>query len=409
MFLSRRTFMSSLPVMIGSMIIPPLPSFESKNWSQVKALYGIGQYPYLHLNSGSVGIMPTVVKNQLKVLTDQLNQNPPYEVWDNLEDTRYRNRERLGKVIGAKAEEVTVVRNTTEAINLVVHGTAVTSQDRIICATSDYTYAVGSLKMLAKKQGAELTIVSLDDLDTISDEKIIQRYTVALKGGAKLLLVSLVSFREGRVLPVKEITEVAHAHGAKVLLDAAHGYCHIDHDVKKLGIDYYATSLHKWLTSPHGTGLLYIKEENIEALDPPLPLMEEDEGIEKFSHLGTRAFQNEVAIEYALDFQETIGLKRKQKRLKSLTDYWSSKVEEVSNLRFHTPRVKGKYGAIMTFSLKNISTKKLLKTLYDDFGIHAKISGYPDKSFVRITPNLFTLESDLDLLVESIHDISSKY
>ena len=409
MSLSRRTFISSLPIMIGSMTIPTLPNFDASDWTKIKALYDIDKYPYLHLNSGSAGIMPTAVRLQLEQVIDQLNQNPPYEIWDGLVKIREDNRNRLADIIGAKASEVTVVRNTTEAINLIVHGTSVSSNDRIVCASSDYPYAVGSCKMLAKKHQADLTIIPLDDIDTVSDDEIIERYRNNLNAGAKLLVLSHMSFREGRILPVKEITQIAHENGAKVLLDAAHTYCHIDHDVKELGIDYYATSLHKWLTAPHGSGLLYISEEEIEAINPPLSLIDEDKGIEKFSHLGTRAFQNEVGINYALTFQEEIGLKKKRKRLRKLTDYWTNQVEDLPNIRFHTPRTKGKYGAVSAFSINRIGTNKLLKTLQDDYQIHAKPSGYPGKGFIRITPNLFTLESDLDHLVASIKDISSQY
>lgn len=414
MSIDRRTFMSSLPIMIGSMTIPSLPYFAATDWTQIKGLYGIDKYPYLHLNSGSAGIMPTLVKDQLQDLTQQLNQNPPYEVWDSLAETRYKNRKRLANIIGAQTQEVTVVRNTTEAINLVVHGTDVSDDEHLICASCDYPYAVGSLKMLAKKQGARLTIIPMDDVDTISDEEVIHRYTKALESGARLLLLSHMTFREGRVLPIREITQLAHSKGAKVLLDAAHTFSHIDHDVKDLGVDYYATSLHKWLTAPHGTGLLYVTESAIDGLNPPLPLMEEDKGIEKFSHLGTRTFQNEVAIEYALTFQDVIGLKKKQDRLRELSDYWSTRVEDLSNITFHTPREDGKYGAVLACSIGDYGGANLYKTLYDDYGIHAKVSGYPTssqfngKGFVRITPNLFTLESDLDKLVDSIRDISSK-
>jgi len=175
MSLSRRTFISSLPIMIGSMTIPTLPNFDASDWTKIKALYDIDKYPYLHLNSGSAGIMPTAVRLQLEQVIDQLNQNPPYEIWDGLVKIREDNRNRLADIIGAKASEVTVVRNTTEAINLIVHGTSVSSNDRIVCASSDYPYAVGSCKMLAKKHQADLTIIPLDDIDTVSDDEIIER------------------------------------------------------------------------------------------------------------------------------------------------------------------------------------------------------------------------------------------
>lgn len=408
MSISRRTFVKTIPPLLGSLYLPPLPHFDSTDWQNIKSLYGIDKYPYLHLNSGSAGIMPTLVIQQLDKLTDQMNQSPPYEFWDGLKELRYTNRKRLAKLIGAKADEVSVVRNTTEAVNLVVFGTQIHSGDEWICASSDYPYGVGAMDQVAKTQGVKINKIPLDDVDTISDDAIINRYAEAITPKTKLVLLSHMTFREGRILPVKKITKLAHAQGAKVLLDAAHTYAHIDHDVKDLGVDYYATSLHKWLTAPHGTGLLYINESEVDSINPPLPHIEGDNGMDKFYHLGTRAFQDIAGLEYALTFQDVIGFKKKRKRLKELSDYWTGQVADISRLKFHTPLGKGESGAVVAFSLEGIGGSTMLKLLYDEYGIHAKVSGYPRKSFIRITPNLFTLESDLDKLVTAIHDIAKR-
>jgi len=406
MTISRRNFVKSIPPLLGTLYIPPLPHFEITDWENIKSLYGIDHYPYLHLNSGSAGIMPTLVIQQLDRLKDQMNQSPPYEFWDGLKELRYTNVKRLGKLIGAKPEELAIVRNTTEAVNLTVFGTKTQPGDEWVCATSDYPYGIGAMDQVARTQGIKLNKIALDDVDTVSDEAIINRYAEAITPQTKLLLLSHMTFREGRLLPIKKITKLAHAQGAKVLLDAAHTYAHIDHDVKSLGIDYYATSLHKWLTAPHGTGLLYIKSGEAEFINPPLPLIESDQGMDKFTHLGTRAFQDIVGINYSLTFQDVIGFKKKIKRLKALSDYWTSRVADIPKLKFHTPLENDQYGAVVAFSLKGLSGSVLLKRLYEDYSIHTKVSGYSGKSFIRITPNLFTLESDLDKLVTAIHQIA---
>ncbi len=395
--------------MLGSLTLPPLPEIVTTDWQSIKDLYSISKYPHLHLNSGSAGIMPTVVQDKVAALTRQMNENPPYEMWDSWAELRYTNGKRLAAHINAKHEEVTVVRNTTEAMNLVIFGYPFTAQDHVVYGSQEYPYGVGSLKQAQKKHGFDLSEITMHDVDEVSDEEIISRYKAALRPNTKLILISYVSFREGRILPIKAITELAHANGTEVLLDAAHAYAHFIHDVKDLGIDYYATSLHKWLTAPHGTGLLYIKEDHIAKLLPPLPSINDEQDIKKFDHLGTRPFQLEIGISYALTFQDTIGFEKKANRLLALTQYWTDRIVDMPGVKLHTPIGKGRCGAVAAFSIEGRSSTALLKTLMDDYGIHTKVSGYPQgKSFLRVSPNLFTLESDLDIFVSAIQQETTK-
>ncbi len=392
--------------MLGALSLPNLPEITISDWQSIKDLYSVDQYPYIHLNSGSAGIMPKVVEQQLNNLAAQMNQNPPYELWDSWAELRYKNKKRLGNLINAKPTEIAQVKNTTEAINFIVFGYPFQKGERILYGSQEYPFAVGSVQQLHKKYAVGYDVLPMDDIDELSDEEIIERYKSALKPETKLLLISLITFREGRILPIKAITEVAHSNGTEVLLDAAHAYAHFSHDVKELDIDYYATSLHKWLSAPHGTGLLYMKAEHIHKILPPIPAHDDESDIVKFSNLGTRPFQQEIGVSYALTFQDTIGFQKKTKRLYELTEYWTEQVSSMNTVRLHTPIEPSKCGAVASFSIAGKSSQMLSKQLMQDYGIHAKPSGYAGKSFVRVSPNLFTLESDLNQLVKAIDKLS---
>jgi len=132
----------------------------------------------------------------------------------------------------------------------------------------------------------------------------------------------------GQILPVKKIAEKAHLRGNEVVVDGAPSFAQLDFKVPDLGADYFATSLHKWLYAPIGTGMRSVKKNKIKGLYPlfatnEYPLKDD---IRKFEHLGTRPFFIEQAIGKAIEFHEMIGIERKQQRLHYLKNYWMGKV-----------------------------------------------------------------------------------
>ena len=96
-----------------------------------------------------------------------------------------------------------------------------------------------------------------------SDEEIVKVYEDAITPNTKLIMVSHMINITGQILPVKKICDMAHRHGIDVMLDGAHCIGHFDFRINELNCDYYACSLHKWLSVPLGSGLLYVKKDKI--------------------------------------------------------------------------------------------------------------------------------------------------
>ena len=118
----------------------------------------------------------------------------------------------------------------------------------------------------------------------------------------------------GQLVPVKAIADVAHSKGCEVIADIAHSFAQIDFKIPDLGVDYAAASLHKWMHAPFGSGMLYIKKEKIKNIWALLSAVEPDSGdIRKFESLGTRSFASEMAIANAIEFNLTIGIKRRKR------------------------------------------------------------------------------------------------
>ena len=90
------------------------------------------------------------------------------------------------------------------------------------------------------------------------DKEIVSLYEKQITSKTKLIMVSHMINITGQILPVKKICEMANSYNIDVLVDGAHCVGHIDVDINDIGCDYYGSSLHKWLSAPLGTGILYV-------------------------------------------------------------------------------------------------------------------------------------------------------
>lgn len=411
---NRRTFLKNIGLVSSGFALEPYLNWDSSsidtnkkiNWSRVKKSFPIRKYPFIHLNSGSAGVMPFEVQKAVMQLMEDMNAMPPYEAWNKWQDIRKANLNALAQKLGVSNDEITILRNTTEGLNNIIFGLPLQKGDEFVLAQHDYPFVLNAVKQRAKRDGIVPKIIDID-LTNASDAEIVAAYTQKINKKTKVVLLTHLTHRRGRILPIKKITKKFKAANCKIILDAAHSFAHIPFEFSDFGVDFMATSLHKWMNAPHGTGLLYVKKEeipNLWALQGSIK--NQKDTIAKFECLGTRNFALEIGISAALVFQEKIGWERKYQRLQYLKKYWTTAVKDLEAIRFLTPLDASKSGAIATFNLKN--KKGLLSILKKEFGIHAKSVGVPGWKGIRITPNIFTSEKDLDQLINAITEISKR-
>ncbi|QFH71309.1 cysteine desulfurase SufS [Atlantibacter subterranea] len=176
-------------------------------------------------------------------------------------------RSQVARFIGAASpEEIVFVRGTTEGINLVANSwgmSAVSAGDNIIISTMEHHANIVPWQMLCKRTGAELRVIPLNQDGTLQ----LERLPGLIDANTKLLAITQVSNVLGTENPIAEMIKLAHQSGVKVLIDGAQAVMHHPIDVKALGCDFYVFSGHK-LYGPTGIGVLYVKEEILQAMPP---------------------------------------------------------------------------------------------------------------------------------------------
>jgi selenocysteine lyase/cysteine desulfurase len=376
-------------------------------WAVIQRSYSVNSN-IINLNNGGVSPAPIVVQQAVERYNELSNEGPSYYMWRILDQGREPLREKLAALAGVSPEEIAINRNSTEALNTVIYGLDLNPGDEVIGTKQDYPNMIQAYRQKAQRQGIVYKQISFE-LPIENDEQIVKAYEAAITDITKLIHVTHMVNWVGQTMPVAKIADMAHARGIEVICDGAHSFGLIDFKVSDLHCDYFGTSLHKFLSAPIGSGMLYIRRDKI-GKTWPLTCNGEPRSanIRKFETLGTRSFPIEQGIGEAINFHEGIGARRKQERIHYLKYYWASRVQQMPKVKLHTSLDPRYSCAICGVSIDGMTPGQLDSALFDQYKIHTVGIVWKNISCVRVTPHVYTSIADLDKLVGAIQTISAK-
>jgi selenocysteine lyase/cysteine desulfurase len=420
---SRRSFLSKAAMLASTSLIPSLKAFSKEElltlatykpeksalelasdedyWWQIQQAYTVSPQ-IINLNNGGVSPSPMVVQNAVDRYNKLANEAPSYYMWRIMDQGREPLRENLARFAGVSPEEIAINRNATEAIDTVIMGLPSQRGDEIVMTRYDYPNMLHAWRQRELREGLKINYVELD-LPVEDTELIVKKYVEQMTPRTKIVHITHLMNWNGQVIPAKRIADEAHKRGIEVLIDGAHSFAHLEYKIPDLGGDYYGTSLHKWLSAPIGSGMLWMKKEKISKIFPLIPNDKPNsDNIRKFENLGTRPFMIEQAIGQALNFQLAIGNARKEARLRFLKDYWAKEANKMPKIKMNTSLKPEFSGALAHFSVEGLEAGKMEGELFAKFKIHTSPTKWEKLDGVRVTPHVYTSLRDLDRLLEGV-------
>lgn len=381
---------------------------EEEFWYYIQQAFTVSP-GIINLNNGGVSPAPKTVQDAMKRYYDLSNEAPSYYMWRILDQGREPLRANLANLAGCSPDEIAINRNSSEGLETVIFGLQLKAGDEVVLSKQDYPNVINAYKQREKRDGIKLVWVNLE-LPSENEDYLVSQYVKAFTAKTKLVNVTHVINWNGQVLPVKKIAAEAHKKNIEVLVDGAHSFAHLDYKVPDLGADYFATSLHKWLYAPIGSGMLYVKKEKIKSIYPLFATADDPlkDDIRKFETLGTRPFFIEQAIGKAVEFHEMVGSERKFKRLHYLKNYWMEKVKDLPGVKLNTSLSPQWGGAIGNIGFEGKKPGELDAFLMDKYKIHTTTVVWENINGVRITPNIYTTIKNLDVLVDGIRAFARK-
>lgn len=319
-----------------------------------------------------------------------------------------------------EAAEVIFTKGTTESINLVAATFGrkfIEKGDEIIISTLEHHANIVPWQMLCEEKGAILKIIPIKD----NGEILMEEYEKLLSNKTKLVSIVHASNTLGTINPVKKIIALAHAFGAKVLLDGAQSTSHLEIDVQDLDCDFLAFSAHK-LYGPTGLGILYGKRELLDSMPPYQGggEMIKEVSFEKTTYnvlpfkfeAGTPNIADVIAFQKALEFISGLGKKNILAHETRLLEYAT---EKLSLIKGFVPVGTAKEKvSVISFNIKDMHPFDVGMML-DANGIAVRTGTHCTQPLikrlgiegtVRASFAVYNTESEIDKLVESVTKIA---
>jgi selenocysteine lyase/cysteine desulfurase len=390
---------------------PETVAQDERYWRGIQDAFTVDR-TLVNLNNGSISPSPRVVQEALVRYLDESNRRS-VRYGRVLAERVEAARQALAAEFGCGPDELALTRNATEGLHIAQGGVELRAGDEIVTTDQDYPRMLWMWDQRARRDGIIVRRIQFPVPTTAAD--LLDRFDRALTPRTRVLQFCHITNVTGQVFPVRELSRLARQRGILTIVDGTQAVGHIPFNLRELECDVYATSLHKWLMAPMGTGFLYVRRDRIDELWPlqaALAGMRND--IRKFEEIGTYPAAARAALTDALAFHRTVGIERKAARLRHLTLRWATALGAHPRVRLLSSLDAGQTWGLATFAIDGVNAATLLPLLLDRHGIvvSAAVSqGMPgpvfDFSGVRVTPQVYTTVDEIDRFVAAMRQVLS--
>jgi selenocysteine lyase/cysteine desulfurase len=361
------------------------------------------------MNNGTVGPMPKPVFNTL-MRYFKLQATNPYDVYNFLPTFEEETKRKLAAFVGASVEEIALTHNTTEGMNFVTAGLDMMEGDEVVISNMEHPGGTGPWRLREKRHRIVIKEAPFG-VPPKSVDEIVGSIAAAITPRTKIISLSHTVFITGLITPLKELSRMAHDKGLLVLADSAHGLGMLDLNMKDMGIDFFASSPYKWLGAPTGIGLFFARKESQDRLWPTIVTggWDRHQDARKFESHGQDADALIFALSEALDFQNAIGRRRIERRIKALAGYLKQGLRKIPGVKVHTPDDPYLSGGLTAFSLEGVDAAKIVDYVRERYNIVIRTIGNKEAGTygVRVSTHIFITTKDIDNLLEGVSTLAA--
>ena len=377
-------------------------------WQGIRA-----QFPFreerVPMNAANLCPSPESVAAAVTDLTRSIDVDCSFQNRARFVEDRETARKLVASQLGAEAEEVALVRNTSEANNIINNGVDLGPGDEVVIWDQNHPTNNVAWAVRAQRRGFAVRAVTVPP-DPSGPDDLIEPFRRALTPRTRVLALTHASNVSGILLPVRELCAIARRSGIHVHVDGAQTWGALQVDLHELGCDSYAASAHKWYCGPKEVGLLYVRHERIEGIWPGTVAPgwgstadTELAGARKFESMGQRDDAALSALGKTAEFHASIGTARVEARVRELASLLKQSLLGIG-ARLVTPTEKNLSAGVCIIDVATERREALFEAMYEDFGIAGSTAGG-----FRLCPHVYNTREHVERAARGLEAHRSRW
>ena len=360
-----------------------------------------------YLNTGGLGASPYAVIDAVKAKMDELEKiaetGHSDELWKEVKTA-------AAELLGCEAGELAFTRNATEGINIVCNGLPLKRGDEMITTTHEHVGNTVPWLGLLKREGI---VVKMFEPSTVSAQENVDRIEKLITKKTRLISVPHATTTTGQVLPIRALSALAKAKGIWLFVDGAQTAGMFPFSLHELGCDAYATSGHKWMLGPKETGLLYVRKDMLDVVQPKIVgayssnefdlakgKLEFVPTAQRYEY-GTVSIPLRFGLGAAINFLQKIGMENIWKRDQSLSTRLFKGLKSIPYVSVLSPESSAERSALVTFKHEKIPFGDLQRHL-DTFKLRTRGVGEGGVNALRISTHFYNTPVEVDHALEAV-------
>ncbi len=413
---SRRRFLLGLPAAAAAGAWPAfaqqvragIRAGEGESfWRMVKSQFPLEE-GLVYLNAANVCPASRPVLDRHERYLRDFQANPSFQNREKYVGLRERLRGKIAGLLRVSPEEIAITRNTSESTNVVVQGLDLKEGDEVVVTAHNHPSNLDSWKVRARRVGFVVRSAPVP-VPAGSPEALLQTIERAITPRTRVIAVTHVTNTAGALYPAERIGELARRRGIFFHLDGAQSFGALEVNLRAMGCDSYAASMHKWPMGPLEAGILFVKAERLPGLWPSMVTAgwsEQLSGARKFEVFGQRDDPRVAAIEAAIDFLDLIGMPRVEKRLRQLVSFAKTELARIPGVNLKTDLAAEVSGGVVKFALASPSIKQAYDLLWRQHRMSIAMTAAGDAAGLRWSPHIYNSPEELERAVAAVRSLA---
>ena len=375
---------------------------DERYWHAVRSQFLLREDLAL-MNAANLCPSPFPVMEAVFKYTRDLDTDASFQNRAKYRQIREDTREKMARLLGAHADEIALVRNTSEANNVISSGYHLGAGDEVLLSDLNHPSNNKAWEVKSRRYGFKINYVSVA-LIPQSEDEIVEAFEKAYTPATKIMSFTHVSNTTGLAMPARKLCAAARTRGVFSLVDGAQSFGALRIDLADMGCDAYTGSAHKWFMGPKEVAVLYVRKDSQGHVWPSIVSAgwrDDVDSARKYEVLGQRDDAALTATGRGVDFHEKIGPDRVEARMRQVATAIKEGVSDLAGVELSTSMDPALSAGVVIFKPGELDPRKVFNKLYGTYHIAGAGMG-PN---IRLSPHVYNTLDEADRVVAAIAEM----